>query len=215
MIYQKDRQYSLVIGESGGAGVEITNLNISFSVSKHTNNKNKTNKANIDIYNLSHDYQTYLETTHIDVHLSVGYLDTGMRRLFAGNATIVGNRKSGSDIITSIQLDTLYDEMNFKMVSKSTPAGVSVNQIITNLVQEMDGVNRVIANGENIKKTVIDGYPMYGSPRQILNELAEAYELEWQIDDNVLYVMDGGDSYMTDNSKAFVISEVSGLIERP
>lgn len=205
----------MIIGEKGGSGVEINNLNISFSVSKSSNNKKKPNKANIEIFNLSHDYQTYFEDNFIDVVLSVGYSDTGMKRLFAGNATIVGTRKSGSDIITSIQLDSLYNDLNFKTVSRSTPPGVSITSVLDNLIKDMEGVNRLIATGENVKNTVVDGYPMFGSPRQILNELAEAYELEWQVDDNVLYVMDAGKSYQLNDNQAFVISEVSGLIERP
>jgi len=215
MIYQKDRQYSLLIGKQAGVGVEINNLNISFSVTKSSDNKKKPNKANIDIYNLSHDYQTYFEENFIDVVLSVGYAETGMKRLFAGNATIVGTRKSGTDTVTSIQLDSLYSDLNFKTVSRSTPPGVSIRSVLDNLVKDMEGVNRLIASGENVKRTVVDGYPMFGSPRQILNELAEAYEIEWQVDDNVLYVMDGGKSYQEGTKQAFVISEVSGLIERP
>ena len=87
----------------------------------------------------------------------------------------------------------LYTELNFKTISKTAPAGgVSVKGVIENLVKEMPDVSRVVFSGTNINKSFVDGYPMVGSPRQILNELGEAFEMEWQIDDGVMYIQDAG-----------------------
>ena len=145
----------------------------------------------------------------------MGYLETGMHRLFAGQITIAGTEKQGTETVTELQIDTLYTQMNFKTVSKTVPSGVSVRGVIESLVKELPEVSRVVFSGKNIEKTFIDGYPMVGSPRQILNLLGEALQIEWQMDDGTLYIEDAGTSYMKDNSKAFLISETSGLIERP
>ena len=214
-VLQKDRQYSLVIDQGKGSGIVINNLHITFRVSKGSDNKRKTNKASIRIYNLSEEHQKYIEAPFAQVVLSVGYNDTGLRRLFAGQITVAGTEKQGADVVTEIQIDTLYTELNFKTISKTAPAGVSVKGVIENLVKEMPDVSRVIFSGTNINKSFVDGYPMVGSPRQILNELGEAFEMEWQIDDGIMYIQDAGQSYMQDKNKAYVISETSGLIERP
>ena len=214
-VLQKDRQYSLVIDQGKGSGIVINNLHITFRVSKGSDNKRKTNKASIRIYNLSEEHQKYIEAPFAQVVLSVGYNDTGLRRLFAGQITVAGSEKQGADVVTEVQIDTLYTELNFKTISKTAPAGVSVKGVIENLVKEMPDVSRVVFSGTNINKSFVDGYPMVGSPRQILNELGEAFEMEWQIDDGVMYIQDVGQSYMQDKNKAVVISETSGLIERP
>lgn len=214
-IYQVNRQYTLQIGQGKGSGIEITGLHITFKVSKGSDNKKRTNKATVKIYNLSEEHQKYIEAPFVECVLSVGYQGAGMHRLFAGQITVAGTEKEGTETVTEIQIDSLYSQLNHKTVSKTAPAGVSVKGVIENLVKEMEGVSRVVFSGTNISKSFVDGYPLSGAPRQILNELAEAFEIEWQIDDDVLYVQDAGKSYMLDNSKAFKISETSGLIDRP
>ena len=213
-IYQLDRQYSLKIGK-GGSGIEITGLHITFRVNKEGDNKRKTNKATIKIYNLSGEHQKYIEQPFVECALSVGYANTGLFRLFAGQITVAGTEKEGTETVTEIQLDSLYSDLNHKTVSKTAPVGVTVKGVIENLVKEMPGVSRAVFSGKNISKSFVDGYPLSGSPRQILNELGEAFQIEWQVDDGIMYIQDAGTSYMTDNSKAFKISEASGLIDRP
>lgn len=214
-VYQVNRQYTLQIGQGQGSGIEITGLHITFKVSKGSDNKRKTNKATVKIYNLSEEHQKYIEAPFVECVMSVGYIGAGMHRLFAGQVTVAGTEKEGTETVTEIQIDSLYTQLNHKTVSKTAPVGVSVKGVIENLVKEMDGVSRVVFSGTNITKSFVDGYPLSGSPRQILNELGEAFELEWQIDDDVMYIQDAGKSYMLNNSKAFKISETSGLIDRP
>lgn len=215
MIYQVDRQYSLVIGQGKGTGIEINNLHITFNVLKDSNNKKKPNKAVIRIFNLSSEYQKYLEEPFVEAVLSVGYRGIGMQRIFAGQVTIAGTEKSGTETVTELQMDSMYTQLNHKIVSKTAPSGISVKGVIESLVKDMEGISRVIFSGKNIQKSFVDGYPMASTPRVILNELADAFDLEWQVDDGTLYIQDGGTSYMLSNSQAFLISETSGLIERP
>jgi hypothetical protein len=212
---QIDRQYTLIINQGKKDAVEINGLNISFTVSKNSNNKKKPNKANITIYNLSDKNQKYLEAPFVEVTLSVGYVGIGLQRLFSGQVTVAGTRKQGPDLLTEIQLDSLYTELNHKTISRTVPEGTSVKSTIETLVKDMQGVSRVVFFGKNIEKSFVDGYPLSGSPRQILNDISDAFQLEWQVSEGVLYILDAGVSYMTDTSKAFVISETTGLIERP
>lgn len=214
MRFQKDRQYELKVGQGNGTGILIDNLHIDFSVSKSSDNKKKPNKAMLKIYNLSEENQKYFEAPFVEVVLSVGYVGIGMQRLFAGQVTVAGTQKQGADTITEIQLDSLYTNLNHKRVSQTAPAGSSVKDVIEKVAKGLNVV-KVVYSGENIKKSFVDGYPMLGTPRQILTQLAEAFDLEWQVDDQFLYIQDVGKSYMTDNSKAYVLSEISGLIERP
>ena len=52
-LLQKDRVYELIIGDyKTTAGLLINNLQVTFDISKSTENKNKTNSASIEVYNL-------------------------------------------------------------------------------------------------------------------------------------------------------------------
>jgi hypothetical protein len=214
MKLQKDRQYELRVSDKNGKGYVIDNLHIDFTVNKSSNNKQKPNKASLRIYNLSEERQKWFETPFLELTLLVGYAGLGIHKLFSGQITVAGTQKQGADTVTEIQLDTLYTELNSTKISQTAPAGTSVKEVIEKAALGMRVV-KVVYSGENIKKSFVDGYPMVGTPRQILTELAEAFELEWQVDQQFLYISDVGKSYMTDNSKAYVVGENSGLIERP
>lgn len=216
MQFQKDRQYTLVIGQGKGKGLIIDNLHIEFTVRKTSDNKKKGgNKATISIFNLSEEHQEYVEAPFVECSLQVGYADIGLYRLFSGQVTIAGTRKQGPDTVTELQIETLYTELNNKKLSKTTAPGSTVRMVIDAVSKEMVGVGRVVYSGSNINRSFLDGYPMTGTPREILNSLSDAFQIEWQIDDGILYIQDAGYSYMTDSSKAYVLSESSGLKEIP
>lgn len=212
--YQKDRQYVLIIG-TGTKQVEITNLHITFSVTKSSDNKKRPSKAKVEIYNMSPAHQKMVEDPFVEVTLSVGYIGLGLAPLFQGQVTIAGTRRVGADIVTELQIDSLYKEINYKKISKTVYPGASVKSVIEALVKEMPEVTNAVYSGKNINKTFIDGYPINSSPKVVLNEISEAFDIEWQIDGTILYIMDKGVPYTADKNKAFVISELSGMIERP
>lgn len=217
IVYQKNRTYSLAVGDlkSNDGWLIENNLNIRFDVTKTTNNKDKQNQATIEIYNLSRDKQKWLEQPYIGVVLSAGFLDTTSKRLFAGQATYVTTRKSGTDTITQIQLGDSYVELNQKTVSKLVAPGKTIKDVIDEIAKEIPGVSRTVFNGLNIKSQVIDGYPLSGTVRQQLDEIARAHQIDYHIDDGVLYAYDSAGTSTDDLATAFVIAKDTGMIERP
>lgn len=120
-IYQKNRTYSLVVGNiNTGEGFEIKDsLNISFDITKTSSAKDKNNSAFVEITNLSEEKQKWLEQDYIGVVLSVGHVDTGgAKRLFFGEAVYVTTRKSGTDVVTQIQFSPNYVELDFRLLSR-------------------------------------------------------------------------------------------------
>ena len=216
IIYQKNRAYSVVFGDiNTGDGFEVTNLNVSFDVNKSSDNKNKTNNAVIEIFNLSKEKQKLLEEPYIACILSAGYEDTEVKRLFAGQVTSATTRKSGTDSITQIQMGASYTELNHSTVSKLVAPGRTYKDVITELSKEIPGISRTVFNGVNIQSQVIDGYPLSGTAREMLDEISRAVDVEWQIDDGVLYVADAGETHTDDLATAFLIASDTGMIERP
>lgn len=215
IVYQRNRAYVLQVGEikSDEGWLIENNLNIRFDVTKTTNNKDKQNSAIVEIYNLSRDKQKWLEQDYIGVVLSAGYFDTTTKRLFAGQATQVTTRKSGTDIITQIQIGSSYKELNHKTLSKLVAPGETIRDVIDEITKEIPGISRTVFNGVNINSQVIDGYPLSGTVRQQLDEISKANSIDYHIDDGVLYVYDSNGTSTDDLTTAFVISKDTGMIE--
>ena len=216
IIYQKNRAYSVVFGDANtGDGFEVRDLNINFDVNKSSDSKKGQNSCVIEIYNLSKDKQRLLEQDYIACVLSAGYVDTQVKRLFAGQVTSVTTRKSGTDTVTQIQMGTAYKELNHETLSKLIPPGKDYKYVIEQLAKDIPGISRVAFNGTNIQSQVIDGYPLSGTPREMLDEIARAIDVEISIDDDVMYVADAGGTHTDDLNTAYVLSRTTGMIDRP
>lgn len=216
MILQRNRQYRLTVGDyKTGNGLLIEDLQVTFDISKSTNNKNRTNSATIEVYNLSEESLKVLDTDYPAAVFEAGYLDTGgPKRLFAGQVTNVSTRKSGTDIVTQITMGSGYTELNHETLSDVVPPGNNVQDAIEKLRKAI-GADRGVYNGTNLNNEIIYGYPLSGTPKEMLDELAEKYQLDWQLDDGVLYVHDNDRAATEQFQLAYVISPFTGLIERP
>lgn len=216
MILQRNRQYRLTIGDyKTGNGLLIEDLQVTFDISKSTNNKNRTNSATIEVYNLSEESLKVLDTDYPAAVFEAGYLDTGgPKRLFAGQVTNVSTRKSGTDIVCQITMGSGYTELNHETLSDVVPPGNNVQDAIEKLRKAI-GADRGVYNGTNLNNEIIYGYPLSGTPKEMLDELAEKYQLDWQLDDGVLYVHDNDRAATEQFQLAYVISPFTGLIERP
>src|SRR5690606_19851910 len=110
--------------------IEISLLNIKFEVLKTSDNEKQKNTAWVEIYNLSEDRRRKLQHEHIGISLDVGYADTGLKELFRGQAFSIDNKnlrgfrdeKSEVDIITRVDVDELFTELNYKVLSEFKPA---------------------------------------------------------------------------------------------
>lgn len=210
---QINRAYELIVGNAvSGEGLQINDLQVTFDISKSSSNKDKTNSASIEIYNLSNDNLKLLDVDYPAAVFSAGYRDIGIKRLFAGQVTNVTTRKSGTDRITQILMGGAYTNLNHQVLSSLVPPGRDVEQAIKEF-QDALGVSKSVFNGVNIKSKLIYGYPLQGTPKDMLNELSEKYSLDWQIDDDILYVHDNDRGNSEKFEDAYVISKYTGLKE--
>ena len=212
MAYLINRQYKLVVGDSvSGDALDIDNLQVTFDINKSSSNRDKTNSASIEIYNLSDEDLKLLDVDYPAAVFSAGYRDIGIKRLFAGQVTDLTTRKSGTDRITQIQMGAAYTTLNHELISRNIPAGTA-RKAFEELAKEI-GVTRTVFNSVNMNAPIIYGYPLSGTKRQMLDELSEKYGVSWQVDDDVLYVHDNDRANTENFDDAFVISGVTGLID--
>lgn len=215
-LIQKGRQYELIIGDyKTEAGLLITDLQVTFDISKSTDNKKKTNSASIEVYNLTDEQLKVLDTDYPAAVFSAGYKDTGgVKRLFSGQVNNVTTRKSGADRVTQIQMGSGYTELNHEVLSKVVPPGQDVEAAIEELRKSI-GADRGVYNGTNLNNELLYGYPLSGTPKEMLDELCEKNNLNWQLEDGVLYVHNNDRANTENFQEAYVLSEYTGMIEIP
>lgn len=213
-LLQKNRVYELIIGNyQNGEGLLITNLQVTFDISKSSDNKKRTNSAAIEIYNLSEDHIKLLDTDYPAAVFSAGYLDTGgVKRLFSGQVTHVTTRKAGTDRVTQVTLGTGYTALNHQVLSEYVPEGQPPKAAAEKLIQAI-GADRGVFNGTNLNNPLIYGYPLSGTPKEMLDEICEKYACNWQLDDGVVYIHDNDRGNTENFQQAYVISKYTGLIE--
>jgi hypothetical protein len=211
---QRQRIYKLVLGDSKDA-VIITDLQISFDVNKNSDNKKTSNGATVEIYNLSDATLKRLEKEYLEASLSVGHEDTGLVLLLKGQVTQVSTKRNGTDKVTQLQLGEGYVELNQQFLKGVTPAGSTVADTIEEIRKQMPGVAKGAFTGLNINSQVLFGYPLTGTPRQMLSEISEAYRVEFSIDRGALSVRDETGISEKNLTTAFVLNESSGLVDIP
>lgn len=215
-LIQRNRQYRLIVGDyQTGEALEITDLQVTFDISKSPDNKKRTNSASIEIYNLSDEHVKLLDTDYPAAVFEAGYLDTGgPKRLFSGQVTHVSTRKSGTDRITQVTMGSGYTELNHQLLSEFVPEGQDPKVVVQRFVKAI-GADRGVVSGTNLNNPIIGGYPLSGTPKDMMDEFCEKYACEWQLDDGVVYVHDKGRPNDENFDLAYVISKYTGLIETP
>lgn len=212
---QLGRIYQLEIGDDK-VGFTIRELHITFDINKVSDNKKNSNNCTIQIYNLSREHQDILRNDFINANFSIGFFKTGLDLVFSGQVLTAQTRKQGADSITQIQMGGNYTQLNHDTISKFIPDGKTYQDVIEDLRKsKLPSVTSAIYAGVNCKNPVVDGYPMYGTARQVLDDICASQDIEYQIDGNTLYIADAGGSHTKDLSSVFVIGQGSGLVERP
>lgn len=213
---QTDRRYALTIGDyQTGDGILITDLQIRFDVSKSADNKRTGNSATVEVYNLSRGTLGKLETEFLECTLAVGYRDTGIQTILTGNVVETRTVKQGPDQVTQFILGEGYTALNHKRLKSLVAPGKTVEDVIEEIRAQMPGVARGAYVGTNLNSPVLYGYPLNGSPKDMLTRVARERKLEWRVDNGALYISDENGLVSRDSSEAVLISRGTGLVDIP
>lgn len=227
---QKDRVFSLKVGDyKTGNGILIENprtnsdglkqdnpWEITFDVSKSSDNKrNNGNSAVIEIYNLSDDQIQLLNSDYLEVEFSVGYKDSGAHTLVVGNVTETSTVKSGNDYVTQLKIGEGYTDLNHQQLAKMVSPGKTIGDVIEEIRAQMPGVSRGAYTGTNLNNPIVFGWRLKGSPKEMLQKLCEAQNLEYNINSGVLNVSEENGLLSKDTTLAPVLNAATGLIDMP
>lgn len=217
MTVQKDRVYELTLGDTktGDAIVINSSLQVTFEISKSSDNKKGQNSASIEVYNLSPSSIQKLETEYLVCTFKAGYKDTGPLVVVQGNVVETKTVKRGVDYITQILMGEGYTELNHTKLNSLVGPGEKIGDVIEDIRKQMPGIVRGSIVGGNLNNPVLFGYPLTGTPRAMLRQVCEANGLEYNISGGVLNVSDINGLLSKNQSLAPIVSEETGLIDIP
>lgn len=214
---QINRWFELTIGDGITAeAVTITPpMSCTFDITKSSTSLRKSNSGEIRVYNIPDDKLALLKGDYPVVVFKVGYVGTGVVTLIKGEVISVSTVKDGGDKLTTLQVGSGYVASNHKTVQKVVPEGQTVKQIIEALIDDVPEITKGVLSGNNINKVALYGYSMSGTVRGTLENLARTYYLDYNIDNDILYVHDADGTISDDFITVPLISELSGLIDLP
>lgn len=214
---QINRWFELTIGDgvSAEAVVITPPMSCTFNITKSSTSLRKSNSGEIVVYNLPDDKLTLLKGDYPVVIFKVGYLSSGIVTLIKGEVISASTVKQGADKVTTLQVGSGYVATNHKTVQKVIPEGKTVKQIVEALIADVPEITTGVLSGNNINKVALYGYSMSGTVRGTLENIARTYYLDFNIDNDVLYMHDADGTISEDTVIVPLISEESGLIELP
>ena len=186
------------------------NLHIGFQIDKDTTME--SNKAKLEIYNLSDATRKKIEVPDTEVEIYAGYEKAGGAILaFKGSVTYGFTRDAGTDCITTLDLADGTKAMRDSYCSLSYAPGTSAKTIIQRCANEM-GVPVVYGDDVGELESYKNGFSYYGQADGALTEICNALGLSWSIQNNILNVILAGG---TTTNRGLVFSPQSGLVGVP
>jgi len=201
------RQVLLSVGPAGELGRQWSDLAISFKVGK--TQRKRPNRAEIEVTNLSPDSRAYIEEKDLVVVLQAGY-ETPPPRLFIGDIAEVTHRRSGTDIITTIEAGDGEKRFQLGHINESFDSGTTNRQVLRRIAQ-VSGLG--VGHIETIDEIeFVAGYVASGHIRNVLDELCESVGAQWSIQDGEFQVVVGDNGT---NEIAPLLSPDTGLLGTP
>lgn len=205
------RKCSLIVSNDAGAGIDLSNLGIKFSVKK--SDAQTPNTAEIRVYNVAQDTAARIREEFTRVRLQAGY-EGNFGVIFDGNIKqAVNGQENGCDKFVDIYAGDGDDAYNFSIINYSLAAGSTQSQQLTSLIQAME--SRGVKTG-SIEGLLPDKLPrgkvMYGMARDYIRQIAQSSQTSWSVQDMALQVIPF--TSLLPN-QAVVLNSKSGMIGIP
>lgn len=186
------------------------NLHIGFQIDKDTTKE--SNKAKLEIYNLSGATRKKIEVPDTEVEIYAGYERAGGAILaFKGTVTYGFTRDAGTNCITTLDLADGTVALRDSYCSLSYAPGTSAKTIIQRCANEM-GVPVVYGDEVGELESYKSGFSFIGQAKNALTEICDALGLSWSIQNNILNIILAGG---TSTNRGLVFSPQSGLVGVP
>lgn len=238
MLYQNQRTYELIVGDSttGEAVVIVPPINLRFKIEKRLDNSNNLNNASFEIFNLSQTTRTKFENIKYPyIEFRCGYEDLGnLSTIFIGNATGVSSEQKDGEVITKIEalegFSQLYSVLDPFVVPQSKP----IYEVVLGVVKQMKSVvfatsasnlaityrDKINQSGKKISEKVLEkklneAYSVDGTPFQVFNQVARDLNIQWRLERNILSFRNKGGKFSSPEQEVVLLSQDTGMVGLP
>lgn len=214
-----DRQYRAVIGQRGGAGLELGGtvgesgmpLHISFDIEK--GNKESSNTAAVKFWNLSPESIAIIKQKNAVLELRAGY-GGNMPLILSGDISTSETVPDNADRMTAIEVVDGLAATRDSYMSVSYEKGITGIMVLQGISDNM-GLSSIISTEANellSQKNFSNGYSFVGQSKNSLQKLCDTCGCAWSIQNGILQVVKRGEA-VTPN--IYVLNAQSGLLDIP
>ncbi len=192
-------------------GLEIRDLDVSFSISKSISKD--PNTAEITIFNLSETSRSVINKTRpLTVKIAAGH-DNVARHLATGNVKFADSNLKDVSTETKLELADGGRAFSYAQVNKSYKSGTPLRTIVKDAATSMGlQLPAELKNASALDGRIPRGATLDGLARDELTRILAPLGYGWSIQNGQLQVL--GDSQVR-NDTAREVSERTGLIESP
>lgn len=206
MPLQYKRKYELIIGSD--SGIKLSELRVKFEITKDLTGY--PNLAKIQIFNLSKSTQQRIKKEFDKVIFNAGY-EANVKLLFKGQIRNVTHLKQGVDTITTIYAHDGARDFDTAKVNISFKEGTEVKQIVEHVIGTFKETTHGIIEGLDGLGDRLKGVTISGSSKDVMDQLAEENNFEWNITDEAINVVPKNETI----DKTFLITSATGMLGSP
>lgn len=205
-----NRVASITVGTVGGAGVEITDLRMSFNIQKGATKS--PNQCSVRIWNAAEATRHILERIGSVVIVKAGYFDDiGAATVFTGNVTRSLTVRENADWVTELELQDGFLEFRDTKVSISFAPSVKNTQVLQDIANRFNLPVRPLPADMEIKQYP-SGFAFVGKLRDVMDKVCDYSGLEWSIQNREVQIIKKGGAI---RQQAYLLSPDTGLIGSP
>lgn len=189
--------------------LQIQGLRIVFKIEKTL--EKTPNNSTIDVYNLSEKSRAVFEQKNAATRLTAGY-GTRAKDIFLGDIGSVVTKRSGADLITSVEAADGLLEYQTKEVDLSFSAGSKVGSVFEQLVTAF-GLSKGEIQGLDTNDEYLNGVSFAGKVHTALDTvIGKQPNLAWSIQDGQVQVLPKSSG---STRPAVVLTPETGLVGSP
>lgn len=153
-----NRQIELLVGQNNGLNLVISDLNVSFDITR--NYKPEDNTASFTIYNAKKETRDKIVKENNNIILKAGYEDEGIGNIFSGLVFEGSSKKQGTEWVTEIlasdygaNVTNIFKQnVNFSY-KEGIPITMPINDIISILgitVSGLENASQIFMNNAKV-----------------------------------------------------------------
>lgn len=207
-----NRSASIVFGTPGASTLEVSGLRISFDITK--TRSSESNKAKIELTNLSEESRNKIKELDKKITLSAGYLDgDGEEVIFVGDISRINHSYPRPEVITKIEAGDGEKVLRETVLALSYAEGFTIKEVLQDILSKIDVAEKTnITELQFTDKELSKGYSFADPFKNALDSLCDSVGLEWSFQNGQLKIQPIDSA---DFSRAIVLSSDSGLIDSP